>query len=216
MCFVKGEGIGRLSAPSKTNRVAPLGACMETRFRAVEDTAQQHVCISLPLDPEAETLVPPPPSSQNGPHTMDHNYYPRADSDSDDSTHKAEEEEPLPGQSSPSLSDSLPPFSPLTDLPSSSPSSPPPPPTLCRQPSVSDDLLCMICTSLLHNPMSLHCGHTFCRLCLAAMWKNANMTMSAIELKCPVCRSSWRNFPGVNIQLRYIHIHTEIKLKTVS
>jgi hypothetical protein len=36
------------------------------------------------------------------------------------------------------------------------------------------------------------------------MWKNANMTMSAIELKCPVCRSSWRNFPGVNIQLRSV------------
>ena len=178
----------------------------------VQDTAQEHVCISLPLDPEStEHLVPPPPSSSypsspRRPRTMDSNYYPRADSDSEDSTHKTEGEEHLPEQIIPKLSDSPPTFSPTPS--SFSPLQPTEPATFRRQPSLSDDLLCTICASLLHDPMSLHCGHSFCQICLAAMWKNSNNTLSAVELKCPVCRSSWRNFPGVNIQLRCNTVHT--------
>lgn len=36
------------------------------------------------------------------------------------------------------------------------------------------------------------------------MWKTNGEPQSADDLKCPVCRSHWRNFPGVNIQLRKI------------
>lgn len=101
-------------------------------------------------------------------------------------------------------------------IPSVLPPSPPSPPKLSRQASVAEDLLCTICTSVLHNPMSLHCGHTFCQLCLAAMWQNSREPIAAISLNCPVCRSSWRNFPGVNIQLRcrihvYIHITSTVQ-----
>ena len=147
---------------------------------------------------------------------MDSSDYPReADSDSeepgssDDSTHKMEEEDPLYSlthtpNSPPHLLTHSPPH-PLTHSPLHTKPSPPssPPPTFHQQPSAPEDLLCTICTSLLHEPMSLHCGHTFCQLCLAAMWHSSHETISAVELKCPVCRSSWRNFPGINIQLRY-------------
>ena len=78
------------------------------------------------------------------------------------------------------------------------------PPTCQHQESLSEDLVCMICACLLHDPMSLHCGHSFCNLCLAAMWQSAKEPGSAAGLHCPVCRASWRNFPAVNIQLRCV------------
>lgn len=176
-----------------------------------------HTSISLPL--ETDNSLSPPPSVTSTPHTMhsDPAYsasaYPReADTDSDTATENTplqmEEdiEDPLyfkkphtpPSQSPPAPSHFSPPHSshPLT--------SPLVEPTLRHQTSISEDLLCTICASVLHDPMSLHCGHSFCQLCLASMWKSSGNPSSAVNLKCPVCRSPWRNFPGVNIQLRYI------------
>lgn len=67
---------------------------------------------------------------------------------------------------------------------------------------LSDDVLCAVCGDILVEPCSLHCGHSFCQLCLAALWKSKRMR-SPLYLHCPVCRQPWVNFPGINIQLRY-------------
>ena len=183
--------------------------------------------------PNFLSQLPPPTSSpltsahthHQAPHTMhsDRAYYsasayPReADSDceTDDSRPTMEElEDPLPPLVTPPTTPLTPspphsPFSP-SHLPSSvssvsSSSFPLTEPILRHQASISDDLLCTICTCVLHDPMSLHCGHSFCQLCLACMWKNAREPESAARINCPVCRKSWRNFPGVNIQLRLLH-----------
>ena len=68
---------------------------------------------------------------------------------------------------------------------------------------LSEDILCVVCTEILVEPCSLHCGHSFCQLCLAALWKS-HRGKSPVHLQCPVCRQPWVNFPGVNIQLRYL------------
>ena len=68
--------------------------------------------------------------------------------------------------------------------------------------ALSDDIMCVVCAEILVEPCSLHCGHSFCQLCLASLWKSCQ-NKSPLYLKCPVCRQPWVNFPGVNIQLRY-------------
>lgn len=67
---------------------------------------------------------------------------------------------------------------------------------------LSDDILCAVCAEIFVQPCTLHCGHSFCQLCLAALW-NSNRNKSPAYLHCPICRQPWVNFPGVNIQLRF-------------
>lgn len=179
-----------------------------------------HTSISLPLEadsPSSPSLSPPP--SDTTVHTMysDPAYsasaYPReADTDSDTATESSplqmeeDVEDPLYFKKPQTHFQS--PLIPSHFSPPHSPHSLTSPliePTLRHQTSISEDLLCTICASVLHDPMSLHCGHSFCQLCLASMWKSSGKPLSAVNLKCPVCRSLWRNFPGVNIQLRYIY-----------
>ena len=64
------------------------------------------------------------------------------------------------------------------------------------------DFTCSVCSDILLDPVSLHCGHSFCQLCLAGVWQSSGR-LPAARLACPVCRLPWRNFPGVNITLRY-------------
>ena len=71
-----------------------------------------------------------------------------------------------------------------------------------REPALSDDSLCAVCAEVFIEPCTLHCGHSFCQLCLAALWKSSRKR-SPHSLSCPVCRQPWVNFPGINIQLRY-------------
>ena len=69
------------------------------------------------------------------------------------------------------------------------------------------DFTCSVCSDILLDPVSLHCGHTFCQLCLAGVWQSSGR-LPAARLACPVCRLPWRNFPGVNITLRYVSTHS--------
>lgn len=64
------------------------------------------------------------------------------------------------------------------------------------------DVSCSVCSDILIDPVSLHCGHTFCQLCLAQVWRSSGKVDPG-RLSCPVCRLPWRNFPGINITLRY-------------
>lgn len=74
-----------------------------------------------------------------------------------------------------------------------------------KESTLSDDILCAVCAEVFIEPCTLHCGHSFCQLCLAALWKSSRKK-SPLSLSCPVCRQPWVNFPGVNIQLRYVSL----------
>lgn len=64
-----------------------------------------------------------------------------------------------------------------------------------------DECICVICAQVLLDPLTLHCGHSFCQPCLAGLW-DSKRREHAMRLMCPVCRQPWRNLPGINIQLR--------------
>ncbi|TFJ96312.1 dimethylallyladenosine tRNA methylthiotransferase [Platysternon megacephalum] len=48
-----------------------------------------------------------------------------------------------------------------------------------------EDVTCSICLDVLDDPVSIECGHNFCRGCLAAHWH----MVSAWGYQCPECRS---------------------------
>lgn len=67
--------------------------------------------------------------------------------------------------------------------------------------TIMDEFTCVICAQALIDPMTLNCGHSFCQLCLAAMWATKQRA-NPLHLHCPVCRQPWKTLPAVNIHLR--------------
>ncbi|KAG6926574.1 ring finger protein 112, partial [Chelydra serpentina] len=49
-----------------------------------------------------------------------------------------------------------------------------------------EDITCFICLNVLDDPVSIECGHNFCRGCLEAHWSG----VSAQGSQCPKCRAS--------------------------
>ncbi|KAH1172101.1 hypothetical protein KIL84_007719 [Mauremys mutica] len=63
------------------------------------------------------------------------------------------------------------------------PSSKPPPQGMVKR--LQEDITCSICLDILEDPVSIECGHNFCRGCLAAHWSG----VSAWGSQCPECRA---------------------------
>ena len=62
-----------------------------------------------------------------------------------------------------------------------------------------NSMTCGVCFQLLLDPVTLGCGHSFCELCLAHMWKTNDQQVSL----CPMCRHPWarpgEHPPSVNV-----------------
>ncbi len=73
-----------------------------------------------------------------------------------------------------------------------------------------DNMTCGVCFQILMDPISLGCGHSFCELCMAGMWK---VNRTPVPL-CPMCRVTWGRqgdrLPSVNVMLRYVHSYMYI------
>ncbi|KAM7337224.1 hypothetical protein ACRRTK_003343 [Alexandromys fortis] len=46
-----------------------------------------------------------------------------------------------------------------------------------------EELICCICRSYLTDPVTISCGHSFCRACLHLSWED-----SLLPVQCPTCR----------------------------
>lgn len=69
--------------------------------------------------------------------------------------------------------------------------------------STGDNVTCGVCFQIFLDPISLGCGHSFCEVCLAGMWK---VSRFPTNLLCPMCREPWGKqgdkVPPVNVQMR--------------
>lgn len=63
-----------------------------------------------------------------------------------------------------------------------------------------DELTCACCYSILHEPTTLTCGHTFCRSCIATWYLQSKQT------SCPECRQKFYGVPQINIMIRLVAI----------
>ncbi|XP_064406519.1 bifunctional apoptosis regulator-like isoform X2 [Halichondria panicea] len=68
---------------------------------------------------------------------------------------------------------------------------------------MASEVACCVCSLTLLDPMTLSCGHSFCRHCLARLW-HSKSRVSVSNLLCPSCRQPWAGMPAINIQLRNI------------
>ena len=66
---------------------------------------------------------------------------------------------------------------------------------------MASEVACCVCSLTLLDPMTLICGHSFCRHCLARLW-HSKSRVSVSKLLCPSCRQPWAEMPAINIQLR--------------
>ncbi|XP_031750437.1 E3 ubiquitin-protein ligase TRIM39 [Xenopus tropicalis] len=76
-----------------------------------------------------------------------------------------------------------------------------------------DELSCSICLSIYTDPVSLPCGHYFCRGCIGAAWDTQG---GSGAYSCPECRAEYRERPALqnirklsNIAERFLSTHSE-------
>ncbi|XP_075188218.1 E3 ubiquitin/ISG15 ligase TRIM25-like [Anomaloglossus baeobatrachus] len=66
---------------------------------------------------------------------------------------------------------------------------------------LSDELLCSICLSIFKDPVTLKCGHNFCRVCIDLVLD----TQDKFGLySCPACRGEFQERPAL---IRNINLH---------
>ncbi|XP_074061951.1 tripartite motif-containing protein 43-like [Macrotis lagotis] len=60
------------------------------------------------------------------------------------------------------------------------------------------ELTCRICRMYFSQPVTIDCGHSFCRACLSRSWR-----VEAMDFSCPECRQlcQIRQFPELNVSL---------------
>uniref|UniRef100_A0A8C4TEZ7 RING-type domain-containing protein n=1 Tax=Erpetoichthys calabaricus TaxID=27687 RepID=A0A8C4TEZ7_ERPCA len=58
---------------------------------------------------------------------------------------------------------------------------------------LSDEFTCSVCLDTLTDPVSLHCGHSFCLKCLSNYWDQNQELCS-----CPHCRHTFTTRPELN------------------
>ncbi|RLV61945.1 hypothetical protein DV515_00019852 [Chloebia gouldiae] len=53
--------------------------------------------------------------------------------------------------------------------------------------SLQDEATCSVCLEFFKDPVSIECGHNFCRACIAKSWKELEA-----DFPCPQCREVFR------------------------
>ncbi|KAL1774570.1 E3 ubiquitin-protein ligase TRIM68 isoform X1 [Sigmodon hispidus] len=54
--------------------------------------------------------------------------------------------------------------------------------------AIVEEMNCPICVTFLRDPVSINCGHTFCRSCLSGLWKLSGESQ-VLGYTCPLCRT---------------------------
>uniref|UniRef100_A0A803JPH0 Uncharacterized protein n=1 Tax=Xenopus tropicalis TaxID=8364 RepID=A0A803JPH0_XENTR len=59
-----------------------------------------------------------------------------------------------------------------------------------------DKLSCSVCLGIYRDPVTLPCGHTYCRVCIGRTWEEQGESPS-----CPECRHRYRSRPELSRNL---------------
>ncbi|XP_063301014.1 E3 ubiquitin-protein ligase TRIM39-like [Pelobates fuscus] len=73
--------------------------------------------------------------------------------------------------------------------------------------NLKDELTCSICTDIYTDPITLICGHSFCKSCIIQTWNNQEER----EYSCPECRERFRLKPELKINCRLHNISVSFK-----
>ncbi|XP_035262229.1 zinc-binding protein A33-like [Anguilla anguilla] len=71
--------------------------------------------------------------------------------------------------------------------------------TMAERPLLTEFLRCHVCSEIFKDPVSLHCNHSFCKMCIYRLWEKKNIR------NCPICnRRSSMTQPDVNFSLKVL------------
>ncbi|MEE6505893.1 hypothetical protein FKM82_007362 [Ascaphus truei] len=76
--------------------------------------------------------------------------------------------------------------------------------------SLREELNCLICLSTYTNPVTLPCGHTFCKECIGNTWAQREFNQSCM---CPECRTRFGAMPNLQANTKMCGI-VELFLST--
>ncbi|XP_066517805.1 uncharacterized protein [Hoplias malabaricus] len=57
---------------------------------------------------------------------------------------------------------------------------------------LQDQSMCGVCEQIQTDPVSINCGHIFCRLCFRTLW---DQSVHSGDLTCPCCRKRFKTYP---------------------
>lgn len=60
-----------------------------------------------------------------------------------------------------------------------------------------DQFTCSICLEVFDNPVSIQCGHTFCKACISSYWDGGRGGNRVYQ--CPLCKESFHKRPELHI-----------------
>ncbi|XP_039598731.1 E3 ubiquitin/ISG15 ligase TRIM25-like [Polypterus senegalus] len=73
-----------------------------------------------------------------------------------------------------------------------------------------DEFICSVCLDTLTDPVSLHCGHSFCLKCLTDYWDQSQ------ECSCPHCRHTFMLRPELKRNTLLNEVIKKLKKTTLS